>query len=66
MGKTAVDIVYVRAKHHKIDSAFFYTVSSNFYRKKINEKSRSQNRLFKIKIKNLKLGNTHLKLHLST
>jgi len=39
VGKTAVDKAYVRAKHHKIDFAFFYTVSSNFYRKKINEKS---------------------------
>ncbi|HAV5943397.1 TPA: hypothetical protein JI228_13820 [Acinetobacter baumannii] len=66
MGKTAIDMAYVRAKPHKIDSAIFYTVSSNFYRKKINEKSRSQNRSFKIKIKNLKLGNTHLKVYINT
>lgn len=39
VGKTVVDMVYLRAKHHKIDSAFFYTVSSNFYRKKIIEKT---------------------------
>lgn len=39
VGKTAVDMAYVRAKPHKIDSAIFYTVSSNFYRRKINEKS---------------------------
>ncbi|WP_108510187.1 hypothetical protein [Acinetobacter baumannii] len=38
VGKTAVDMAYVRAKSHKIDSAIFYTVSSNFYRKKIIEK----------------------------
>ncbi|EXG33025.1 hypothetical protein J733_0889 [Acinetobacter sp. 263903-2] len=31
-------MAYVRAKHYKIDSAFFYTVSSDFYRKKIIEK----------------------------
>jgi len=66
VGKTAIGMAYVRAKPHEIDSAIFYTVSSNFYRKKINEKSWSQNRPFKIKIKNLKLGNTHLKLHLRT
>jgi hypothetical protein len=39
VGKTAIDMAYVRAKPHKIDSAIFYTVSSNFYRKKIIEKT---------------------------
>ncbi|EGJ68568.1 hypothetical protein ACINNAV113_3553 [Acinetobacter baumannii Naval-113] len=49
MGKTAVDKAYFRAKHHKIDSAFFYTVTSNFYRKKIIEKSRSKTGFLKSK-----------------
>ncbi|KQK46870.1 hypothetical protein D9Y31_07375 [Acinetobacter baumannii] len=39
VGKTAVDIAFFRAKQQKNDSAFFYTVSSNFYRKKIIEKT---------------------------
>ncbi|TGO93283.1 hypothetical protein E1953_13595 [Acinetobacter baumannii] len=39
VGKTALDMAYVSAKTNKIDSAFFYTVSSNFYRRKIIEKS---------------------------
>ncbi|MFX7961098.1 hypothetical protein ABTK60_19615, partial [Acinetobacter baumannii] len=49
VGKTAVDKAYFRAKHHKIDSAFFYTVTSNFYRKKIIEKSRSKTGFLKSK-----------------
>jgi hypothetical protein len=49
VGKTAVDMAYVRAKHYKIDSAFFYTVSTNFHRKKFIEKSRSKIGLLKSK-----------------
>jgi hypothetical protein len=49
VGKTAVDKAYVRAKPYKIDSAFFYTVSLNFYRKKINEKSYLKTGLLKSK-----------------
>lgn len=62
----AVDIAFFRATQQKIDSAFFYTVSSNFYRKKIIEKSYLKTGLLKSKIKNLKLGNTHLKPYIST
>ncbi|RFF22804.1 hypothetical protein DZ985_18155 [Acinetobacter sp. JW] len=39
VGKTAVDMAYLRIKSHKIDSAFFYTVSLNFYTKKMLEKT---------------------------
>ncbi|PSE97276.1 hypothetical protein C7G75_01375 [Acinetobacter nosocomialis] len=39
VGKTALDMAYVSANLIKIDSAFFYTVSSNFNRRKIIEKS---------------------------
>ncbi|MFX9342745.1 hypothetical protein ABTO59_12510 [Acinetobacter baumannii] len=49
VGKTAVDMAYVRAKQHKIESAFFYKVSSNFYRKKINEKMYPKKGLLKSK-----------------
>ncbi|HAV5427191.1 TPA: hypothetical protein JI091_09330 [Acinetobacter baumannii] len=49
VGKTAVDMAYVRAKSHKIDSTIFYTVSSNFYRKKFIEKSRSKTGVLKSK-----------------